>query len=185
MEHLASHLGYELPVAHHAHVVDQPVQLVHLVCRDQRRRWCLGKVSREQGQRLVPHHGIQTVGRLIENQDLRTVCKCHGEVHATGLALRQPAEPLVESQLEHVRQARSILAIPGREEGRVVFEQPPDAHPAVPPLRLFRHVADLRPNGRSVSAWFEPEHRCGAGVRPHQVEQHFERRALPGAVRAD
>ena len=77
----------------HAYPVAHPFQLVHEVTRDEDRGFRFRHVFQYRRQHITPHHRVETIGWLIENQQLGAIRQCCHQAHAGFLTLGKLFDP--------------------------------------------------------------------------------------------
>ena len=93
-----------LPVVQNAHMVADVLQLPEVVGGNQNADTPLGNVGKNQAQHLPPHHRVQTVQRLVEDQHIRPGAHSQLESGLLLHALGKPADGAFPGKLEGVKQ---------------------------------------------------------------------------------
>ena len=111
-------LQQHFAAVHDAHMVADVLQLPEVVGGDQHRGAVLGHVLQDEAHDLPPHHRVQTVHGLVENQQLRAAADGQPEGRLLLHALGEPPDGLALAQLEAVgQQVKEGLVEPGIDRG--------------------------------------------------------------------
>lgn len=164
------------------HVVAGPLQLAEEVGGDQDRDAEVGVDAADQAEHLVPADGVEAVGRLVEEDQLRVVDERLGQLdallHAGGVAADGAVALLVQPDV--AQGVGGPLAGGGRRE-------PGHARHVDDELRggdvgrqavVLGHVADAFADGTAVRGDVESEHGGAALGGGGQSEQDFDQRGL-------
>jgi hypothetical protein len=166
---------------------DQPVadllELTEHVRRHQHRP-PIGCDARDDLAHLSHALRVQTVGRLVEDQEARIAEHCPGDsqplLHAERVATKRIATAVVEAdELQERRDSIRIVATDDREHLQVR---------GATQGGVERRALDQRTDGRQVPRGLVEgmaQDGPGAGGRAHESEQHRHRRRLAGAIRPD
>jgi hypothetical protein len=156
---------------------------------DQHRDAELRSRARDQAEHVFPAGGIESVRRLVEQEQLGIVDErlrqFHTLLHARGVAADQPVPLLVQSNVpQHLGGA---LARGLKRQPR----HPPHVRDKVGTAHVdgetvvLGHVPDHPPNRHAVAAHIHVEHRRATARWREQPEKDADERRLPGAIRAD
>ena len=171
------------------HVVADPLELPEQVGGDEHRDAEVGPDPADQAEHLVAAGGVEAIGRLVEQHQLRVVHQrlreLHALPHAGGVAADLAVALLVEPDVP--QGVGGPLAGHGRGQpghAAEVDHQLGGGHVGGEAV-VLGHVADpsadLLPGRRDVQA----QDLRRAGGRGEQAEQDLDERGLPGAVGAD
>ena len=136
----------------------------------------------QDAQGLVAHHVIQTVRRLVQQEQQRPVRQRQNELHASALALRQRVALPSGIDLVPRPQLTGVLRVPGRVIDRLVLEQPAHRHPGVADPVVLRHVADARADFGAPAGRVPPQDVDRSGLVSHETHEGPNQRALPRTV---
>src|SRR5216683_839663 len=164
---------HKAAVAHERDVGRELRSLFHVV-RDEHRGAAGGRVLRQQPAECLAREPVEPRERLVEEQHARIVHQRPCDRHALHETARQrahrPVRLLDQSQsFQKIR--RRLHVIQRRPKPQIL------AHSELPiELRLMADPADGAPPSFDLHA---------STLRPNETDQDFEKRSLPGAVRAE
>ncbi|CAN0627283.1 protein of unknown function [Burkholderia multivorans] len=164
-------------------------RLVHEVRRDENGHALLARQLDQMPPEHVARAGIDARGRFVQDQHFRLVQARGRQLQPLADAERQRGGPLVGAGLQleaHQRPLDGLVRALAFHpvELRVQVEVLPHRQLLVQRERL-RHVADLHPRVHVGRVDRLAEQRRGPARRVEQAGQHFHRRRLAAAVRAE
>ena len=112
LQFFSSQLRDQAPRAQHTHVLGQAFHLVEPMRDDQHGGGTVGQVFGEERQCALPDDGVESIGRLVEEEKGRTVGKRHHQLKAPGTSLRERADLLRRSDLEGPREVVGVRRVP-------------------------------------------------------------------------
>src|SRR2546422_1715957 len=168
--------------SHYRDPITHALQLVHEMARDENRCAALGDVRDQRAKDVAPHDRIQSVGRLIQHQQIPTLREREQNHDLRLLAFGQTAEKTVGIELEALDQLLRPRPIPLRVEGRLEIDQLTHRHGRVE-MRLLRDIADVAENASVLRRHRTPEDGDAATHRLEQAEDESNRGRFPGTVR--
>src|SRR5579871_118885 len=143
----------------------------------------------EDGPEIAPRNRVHTIGRLIEEQDLRPVEQSAHQAQLLLHASRKPARLAVAERrhaghLQQTRQKFSSFGLADAEQVRVKTHVFVDREIDVQSEAL-RHVADLIFDFSPTRGDIMPGHGGLPGARLHQPAEQPQGGGFAGAIRAD
>src|SRR5688572_15073138 len=109
------------------------------------------------GERPIAHYWVETVSRLVEQQERRTMREREQELQSPALTFRKSADLPLGLDTKDLDEMCGIRVIPRRIMRGDVLNQPAARHPSIVVFVRLRDVAHLRPHLWTVCGGVEPE----------------------------
>src|SRR5205823_12887112 len=92
--------GDQASVVHDGDPVTDPFQLVYEMARDKNCRAAFGHVREERAEDVPPHHGIESIGRLVQHEPIPALRQGEQSHELRLLAFGETAAAMLAVELE-------------------------------------------------------------------------------------